>query len=309
MNNSVLEKSPNPQASETALKMPNLFVIGASKSGSSALHAYLKVHPEIAMSLEKEPCYFIDQQELTEMWPIMARRACSHNKDAYLALWKGGEQARYRGEGSVYYSQAPHKSGVPARIKAACPDARIIYTVREPVSRAVGHYWQRFKEFQEELPLERAVVENALYRDTSDYALQMEAYLEHFDRDQIFVIVAEDLRTRRRETLAEVIAWLGLDDYSFSEDEIAEVHKSPSTSRKQRHPLVSSIRNSAAWALLRKYLPSSAVSALRKSATVEFEKKSVDETQARAWLADYLAPRITAFEKLIGRDIPAWRKD
>jgi len=79
MNNSVLEKSPNPQVSETALKMPNLFVIGASKSGSSALHAYLKVHPEIAMSLEKEPCYFIDQQELTEMWPIMARPAEHHN--------------------------------------------------------------------------------------------------------------------------------------------------------------------------------------------------------------------------------------
>ena len=308
MNISTADSTDISSDPASRVSMPNLFVIGASKSGSSALHAYLRVHPDIAMSSEKEPCYFVDQQELEDAWPIMARQPCSHDRDAYLALWDENPNARYRGEGSVYYSQSPHKSGIPARIKSACPDARIIYTVREPVSRAVGHYWQRFKEFQEKLPLEQALKDNPLYRDTSDYALQMNAYLEHFDRDQILVIVAEDLRTRRRETLAEVIEWLGLPNYDFSESEITERHKSPSTSRKERYPLVSFIRNSAACAWARKYLPSSAVATLRKSATVEFEKDTVDETAARAWLTEYLSPRITAFEKLAGRDIPAWGK-
>ena len=286
--------------------MPNLFVIGASKSGSSAFHAYLKPHPDICMSREKEPCFFVDQTELEEAWPIMARQPCSHEWPAYLDLWKGGEGARYRGEGSVYYSQSPHRSGVAGRIAAACPDARIIYTVREPVARAIGHYWQRFKEFQEPLPLDRAVRENALYRDTSDYALQMGEYLKHFDRSQIFVLVAEDLRSRRREVLSEVLEWLELEPYDYKDSEITERHKSPPTSRRERFPLVSTIRDSALWASARKHLPSSVVAKLRKSATVEFDKKDVDDSDAKAWLADYLGPRTRAFEEMIGRELPQW---
>ncbi|GGL77417.1 sulfotransferase family protein [Wenxinia marina] len=286
--------------------LPNLFVIGASKSGSSALHTYLSAHPDIAMSREKEPCFFVDRSELAEAWPIMARQPCSHDLDAYLALWPDGADKRYRGEGSVYYSQAPHKSGVPERIARMCPDARIIYTVREPVWRAIGHYWQRFKEFQEPLPLDRAVRENALYRDTSDYALQLAAYRDHFDPARIHVIVAEDLRTRRRETLADLIAWLGLPPHLFRDDEITDRHVSPPDSRRQRFPLVARLRDSGLWARTRRHLPERAVGLLREGATVRFDKAEVDDSAARDWLSGYLRPRRAAFEEMIGRRIPEW---
>lgn len=297
---------PAPADPASRALMPNMFVIGASKSGSSALHAYLRVHPEICMSQEKEPCFFVDQAELEAAWPIMARHACSHEWPAYLALWSGGEAARYRGEGSVYYSQAPHRSNVAARIAAHCPDARIIYTVREPVGRAVGHYWQRFKEFQELLPIEQACRENALYRDASDYALQLEQYLAHFPADQIKVVVAEDLRTRRREVLAEVFGWLGVSDYQHDESELTDRHKSPPTSRRQRFPLVKKLRDSSLWARARQHLPKAIVDRLREASTAKFDKAQVDESGARAYLAEYLAPRRTAFEALIGRRIDAW---
>ena len=286
--------------------MPNLFVIGSSKSGSSALHAYLQAHPEICMSREKEPCFFVDQAELEEAWPIMARQPCSHEWAAYLDLWAGGEAARWRGEGSVYYSQAPHKSGVAARIAAHCPDARFIYTVREPVARAIAHYWQRFKEFQEPLGLEAAMRENPLYRDTSDYALQLNEYLAHFPADRIKVVVAEDLRSHRRETLADMLGWLGVADYAFSEDEISERHKSPPTSRRQRFPLVKTIRDSGAWAFARRHLPQALVDKLRDASTTTFDKAEVDTSGAQAYLREYLAPRRAAFEALIGRRITAW---
>lgn len=300
--------SSPPTDPERLKLMPNLFVIGASKSGSSALHAYLVPHPDICMSKEKEPCFFVGQRELEEAWPIMARQPCSHDWDAYLDLWKGGENARYRGEGSVYYSQAPHRSGVPARIAAACPDARIVYSVREPVTRAVGHYWQRFKEFQEPLPLDRAVRENPLYRDTSDYALQLRAYLEYFPESQIKIIVAEDLRSRRREVLSDLIAWLGLPDYEYADAQIAERHRSPPTSRRQRFPIVRSIRDSAMWRAVRQRLPQGMIDQLRSAATVTFDKSEVDDSEARQYLSEYLAPRRAEFEEMIGRRITAWDK-
>lgn len=285
---------------------PNLFIIGASKAGSSALHAYLSAHPDICMSSEKEPCFFVDPRELEAAWPIMARQPCSHDRAAYLDLWRGGEGARYRGEGSVYYAQAPHRSGVAARIAAACPDARILYAVREPVTRAIGHYWQRFKEFQEPLGLEAAVRQNPLYRDTSDYALQMQAYREHFDASQIHVIIAEELRRDRRAVLAECIAWLGLPPFAFAADQLADRHASPPTSRRQRFPFVAGIRNSPAWARLRGHLPAAFVGRLRDAGTVSFAKRDIDERGARAYLAEYLAPRRAAFEDMLGRRIAAW---
>lgn len=285
---------------------PNLFIIGASKAGSSALHAYLDAHPDIRMSSEKEPCFFVARDELEQAWPIMARRPCSHDRDAYLALWAGAERARYRGEGSVYYSQAPHRGGVPARIAAAAPDARIIYTVREPVTRAVGHYWQRFKEFQEPLGIEAAMRLNPLYRDTSDYALQLRAYLDHFEASQIHVIVAEELRADRRAVLARCIAWLGLPPCRFDEGQLADRHASPPTSRRQRFPFVGRVRDSALWARARERLPGGVVERLRAAGTVAFEKRQVDEQGARAYLAEYLAPRRAAFEEMLGRRIAAW---
>lgn len=291
---------------QSAPLCPNLFIVGASKAGSSALHAYLAAHPQICMSREKEPCFFVDPGELRSAWPIMARQPCSHDWDAYLDLWNDGENARYRGEGSVFYSQAPHRSNVPARIAAVSPDARIIYTVREPVTRAIGHYWQRFKEFQEPLPLDRAVRENPLYRDTSDYALQYRAYLEHFDASQIRVIVAEDLRAHRREVLAQCIDWLGLEPFAYEEFQLADRHRSPPTSRRQRFPLVSRVRNSGLWSIARGRLPAAFVARLREASTITFDKQQVDEAPARAWLAEYLAPRRAAFEAMLGRRIIAW---
>ena len=297
---------PPPTDPERLKLMPNLFVIGASKSGSSAVHAYLSPHPDICMSSEKEPCFFVDRAELQQAWPVMARQRCSHEWGAYLDLWRGGENAIYRGEGSVYYSQAPHRSHVPARIAAACPDARIVYSVREPVTRAIGHYWQRFKEFQETLSLDRAVRENPLYRDTSDYAAQLRAYLEYFDMGQIKIIVAEDLRTKRREVLSDLLQWLGLPEFDYSEAQLADNHRSPPTSRRQRFPMVSQIRDSAAWAAARKRLPASLVDRLRAASTVRFQKAQVDESGAREYLGRYLAPRRAEFEEMIGRRIEAW---
>ncbi|MEM1387904.1 MAG: sulfotransferase [Pseudomonadota bacterium] len=287
-------------------KMPNLFLIGASKSGSSALHAYLGQHPDIAASSEKEPCFFVDQAELQEAWPIRSRHAHSYDLDAYLALWPSDTTARYRVEASVYYSQTPHRSRVPERIFSACPQARIIYVVREPAERAIGHYWQRFKEFQETRSLDDALREEPLYRDTSDYALQLEAYLKVFPREQIRIVIAEELRAARRDTLQSLFDWLGIASVTLSDTQLRDRHVSPSTSRAARHPAIRAVRDSALWAQMRRVLPRSAVDYLRRQATRPVDKTAVDDAAARAWLASELAPRRAAFEALLGRHVDAW---
>jgi hypothetical protein len=287
--------------------MPNLFVIGASKAGTSSLHAYLRVHPEIWMSPVKEPCHFVDQAELEAAWPIMARNPASYDREAYLDLFAPGADRPYRGEGSVYYAQAPHRSGVAARIAQAVPEARIVYVVREPVARTIAHYWQRAKEFQEPLSLDRAIAENPLYRDTSDYALQLEQYRAVFPDPQIHVLTAEDLKMHRRETLARLFEWLGIDAHAYSDEELAERHRSLADSRKARYPFVKAVRDSRIWATARQYLPGSAVGLLRSAGTRRVDRAAVDDGPVRAELAHYFAARQDAIEALLGRELPEWR--
>ncbi|MAC82102.1 MAG: sulfotransferase [Rhodobacteraceae bacterium] len=289
--------------------MPNLFVIGASKTGSSALHAYLRLHPQIFMSAEKEPCFFVDQQELEEAWPIMARKPVSHDIAAYRAMFRDGSDLAYRGEASVYYSQYPHRSGVAARIAAAVPEARILYIVREPVTRTIAHYWQRAKEFQDLLPIEEAIRSNPIYRDTSDYAAQLDQYRKVFDDSQIHVIVSEELRSDRRAVLNGLFQWLGVECHDFLEEDLADVHVSSSKSRRQRFGFVRTIRDSGIWAKARQSLPSPVVDRLRDLATESFDKKAVEDREIRAWLREYFAPRIDRFEDMIGRRLDVWRAD
>ncbi|PDT50408.1 sulfotransferase [Sinorhizobium fredii] len=284
---------------------PNLFVIGASKTGSSALHAYLDVHPAIQMSRPKEPCFFVEREQLKRMWPVQAHNKVSYELSAYLAMFDD-QSARYHGEASVYYSQYPHIDGVARRIYDFNPEARIVYLVRDPVTRTIRHYWQRAKELFEPLPLDEAVVEGSIYVDASDYKLQVDQYLNYFDRSSICVVSSEDLRVSRRETLGAILGWLDLPPFEFAESDLTDRHVSPSTSRRARFALARSIRDSATWASVRPLVPKLVRSALARAGTATFERASVDDTAVRKWLADYFRPRVAEFEIFCGRKFPGW---
>jgi hypothetical protein len=284
---------------------PNLFIIGAPKAGSSALHAYLDVHPAIQMSRPKEPCYFVEHEQLKRMWPVQSQDRVSYDINAYLAMFDN-PSAAYHGEASVYYSQYPHVNGVARRIHAFNPEARIIYLVRDPVVRTIRHYWQQATELFETLPMEKAIVEGSIYVDTSDYKLQVDQYLKYFDRSSIRVVSSEDLREKRRETLDSIFGWLGLAAIEFTEAELAARHVSPTTSRRARFALARSIRDSSTWAAIRPLMPKAAKDMLARAGTAAFERSSVDDTAVQGWLVDYFRPRVIEFETLCGRKFPSW---
>ena len=87
--------------------MPTFFVIGAAKCGTTSLHEYLDLHPDISMSDVKEPSYFLERTGRTGNKPS--------GRDAYLGLFKEGTAAR--GESSPQYSAFPHQGGVPRAIR------------------------------------------------------------------------------------------------------------------------------------------------------------------------------------------------
>ena len=281
--------------------VPNLFLIGASKSGTSSLYAYLQHFPGVAGANPKEPCFFVARLELTELWPAMAREAVSHDPEAYLAMFRN-RPAGYRLEGSVYYSQASHLAGVLGRIAAASPAARFIYLVRHPVERTMSHYWQRVRALLETRPMDEAIVPGSIYVDTSDYAMQLERYLEHVEPARIRVIMTEDLRNRRQAVLDGVAAWLDLPQLPVNAAFLAEYHASPDEVRLPRFALVRTLRDSAAWYRLRTIMPTGLRQAIGNMAVRKVHQERFDERRVRAFLADHFGARAGRLDALLGTD-------
>lgn len=188
-------------------RLPNFLLIGAMKAGTTSLYHYLKIHPQIFMPEYKAPEFFVEESN----W----RRGIDwYRKQFALA----GADAVAIGEASNVYTKYPRYKGVPQRIAAHIPEARLIYVVRDPINRIRSHYQTRVAEGTEKDPFEKAVFKNPIYIDYSRYTLQIEEYLKYFPREQLLIITAEDLRDIRQATIRQVYEFLGVDAAFVSSD-------------------------------------------------------------------------------------------
>jgi hypothetical protein len=179
--------------------LPNLLVIGARKAGTTSLYHYLSEHPDVWMSPRKELRFFVAERN----WP--------RGLDWYERFFPVA--APVRGEASPCYSEYPLHDGVPARIAALVPEAKLVYLVRDPIERMVSHWvmdhamgW-RPRPFLQEV----ADADHSRFALYGRYWMQLERYLEHFAPEQIRVIDCDALLTRRTEVMAGLFAFLGVD--------------------------------------------------------------------------------------------------
>lgn len=203
--------------------LPNFLVIGAARSGTSSLHTYLSGHPEIAMSRTKELRFFADRPDLDSGPPlddplersrVVTRRGnWRRGLDWYRAQFDGS--APVRGESSPLYTH-PWFSYCAERIFEVLGEPKLIFCVRDPVARAISHYRHAVAQGNEDRSVDAALSPTGLYALTSRYAERLDPYLERFGRERILIIENSDLRSHRRETLAEAFRFLGVDDGFWS---------------------------------------------------------------------------------------------
>jgi hypothetical protein len=180
--------------------LPNLILIGAARCGTTSLHRYLDLHPDVAMSAEKELDFF----SVGARW----ERGVSW----YERQFPSGTLVR--GESSPSYSTYPRTRDVPARMASVVPDARLVYLVRDPIERMLSLYrFARFVLRNESRELTQAVrdFETSRYVVGSRYALQLEQYLPFYPSERVVVIEQSELRHRRAETMRRIFEFVGLD--------------------------------------------------------------------------------------------------
>jgi hypothetical protein len=184
--------------------LPNLIVIGGLKCGTTSLHHYLNLHPEIEMSRPKELNFFVAELN----WGLGA--------DWYAGHFAPG--AAVRGESSPHYTNRPRFQGVAARMHETIPGARLIYMVRDPIDRMLSHYLHNAAGGYEERPLEQALAdERSAYVDRSRYAFQLEPYLDAFGSASLRVVSREELKDDRAGTMRGLFEFLGVDPEFTSE--------------------------------------------------------------------------------------------
>lgn len=200
---------------------PNFFLVGAARSGTTSLWRYLSCHPDIYMSpTAKEPHFFLWAGEQVDFdfggWKRI-HKAYHTNWSAYLDLFRAAT-GRVVGEASVFYLPHPR---TPEKIKARCPDAKIAICLRDPVARAWS--WYRFnKQRQAETAPDFATAllrerENprlfytAQYVGLGRYAPQVERYIEHFGQERVQIILFEDLVQNPARVCLDLYRFLEVD--------------------------------------------------------------------------------------------------
>jgi Sulfotransferase domain len=185
--------------------LPNLIVIGGLKCGTTSLHHYLNLHPEIAMSRPKELNFFVSELN----WELGPEWYASHFD----------RSAPVRGETSPHYTNLPRFDGVAARMRELLGEqARIVYMVREPIARMLSHYFHNVGGGYESRPLAEALGDpESAYVQRSRYAMQLDPYLDAFDREQIMIVANEELAGEREATVRRVFEFCGVDASFTSE--------------------------------------------------------------------------------------------
>jgi hypothetical protein len=207
-------------------RVPDFFIVGHAKSGTSALYEMLKSHPEIFMPEGKEP-WFLASDMRPRFQPPRAGAPVETLED-YLALFAAATPTQRVGEASSSYLWSHTAAAAIAQMQ---PDARIIAILREPASflrslhlQFLRTHVESTKDLQKAMSLEAARREGRhiprrshrpqllQYAEHVSYVAQLRRYHELFGATRVMVIIYEDFRRDNEGTVREVLRFLGVDD-------------------------------------------------------------------------------------------------
>ncbi len=294
----------------TSSRVPDIYIIGAQKSGTTTLYHWLAQHPEIyAHPLAKDYPYFSNDRLFAEE----RRRFFSFQADAPEGLLTLG------GEVNAMYV----KSGAN-RMRMVMPNTKLIAICRDPVERAYSAYTYAVERLLEKRSLQQAIHEEILkckynkyeelqldYIGHGLYAQQLYRILDCFPVSQVKVIIFEEFIERSSHILAEIFNFLGIDD-SFIPD--MTVHNK--TRGGQRFRLLAYLLYNATSfnpllrKIFRRCIPFECRTSLRRF-LVNFNRihsrKPDFPAIVRNQLRKYYKVENEEFERLLGRNINIWQ--
>lgn len=287
---------------------PNLFLIGSMKSATTYLSGLIRQHPAVFMSSPKEPCHFVDQKPLRRAWPYMWEQGYWRSVDRYLGLFADAGAAHIVAEASTTYSKAPMFAGVPERILEFNPNARFIYVMRDPVERAISHYWHRVRFWGEHRSMTSAIRSDPQYVDTSHYAMQLGLYLRHVPKERIYTLTYEELSADPGTQVRGIYGWLGIDT-AFEPSKLkTPVNSAPSEIDKARgYGVLERFRQTPLYTKAHAYVPLPMRKLGVRLAVRRVNPADSNTDAVKDYLRSIQLPQVDELSTLLKRKFPEWR--
>jgi hypothetical protein len=206
-------------------RVPDFFIVGHPRSGTTALYEMLRRHPQIHMPV-KEPRFFSPELSTRVQPEGSPQRPAT--LEAYLSLFDAAKPGQRVGEASPSYLRS---EAAAARIAALQPAARIVAILREPTSflrslhlQYVQSHAEPEKDFGRAIALEAtrrqgrqiprdcAHPEALLYSEQVRYVAQLRRYHAVFPAEQVLVLIYDDFRLDNEATVRRVLHFLDVDD-------------------------------------------------------------------------------------------------
>jgi hypothetical protein len=300
------------------MTMPNFFIIGAQKAGTSSLYHYLKQHPQVYMSPIKEPFFF--DHELNAKGEVVRAEfggpGPPHIKFAnigeYRTLFREVSGEKAIGEASVLYIYAP---GTAERIKRYVPEARVIALLRNPADRAYSAFLHAVRIGREPLTsFAQALQEEDVrirdnwhyifhYRNRGLYHAQLERYYEVFGREKVGVWLYEDLSDDPIGVVQSTLRFLGVDD-TFVPD-ISTKHNPARVPKSEAARFMIRVMNTTLPFVSKVSSPASDKFRQLVNSRILAESPSIDP-EIRQELIEGYREDILKQQELIGRDLSVW---
>jgi sulfotransferase family protein len=296
-------------------RMPNLFIIGAAKAGTTALYNYLTQHPQVFLCRVKETMFFNREEYYA--------RGLDWYEDVY---FQGAEGYPVRAEATPHYLYWSEK--VAPRIKEVYGGrpVKFIVSFRDPVSRAYSWYWNMVREGREDLDFDEAlrVEESRLeqyryelyqlgsmvygYSAGSRYASLLQPYLELFSLENFFFVFQDDLKSRANETCKEIFEFLGIE----SSIQINTSNSNPASMPRSRLLHKTLRQRSLFKEFIKPFIPKRVRRPLKKR-MMQVNLKETPYVPLDPQLAHELRlsyrTELEKLEKITGRELSSWKAE
>ena len=285
--------------------LPNFFIVGAPKAGTTSLYFYLEQHPEIFMSPLKETNFF--SHDATVKQNLYYKERGINNWNNYLALFKEAENKKAIGEASVSYLFYPEVAGA---IKEKFPDGKIIIMLRNPVERALSHYYMDHKlgyvsdSFDDILfTKSHSPMQSLFYQQFIQlgfYFEQVERYITVFGKENVMIIFFEDFKNDTSAEIRKLYRFLAVD-----ENVIIDTNKKHNAFQNPRNAIVHTFyKNKFLRQTVKRMVPEKQMERV-KNIFLTRKKNMVSEIVLQ-YLRDLYKPDIQQLSKLVNRDLSSW---
>ncbi len=264
--------------------LPNFLGIGANRSGSTWIARNLMEHPDIFLPRKKE-IHFFDRHY---------QEGIAYYEGEFLA-WNGEHAV---GEVTPQYF---HDPSITHLIKENLPDVKMFVSLRNPVDRAYSQYWRMVatSSIDPSTTFEDVLESNDLVLQIGCYSDHLTRFFEYFAAEQLLIMIYDDLQENPDTFLDDLFSFLGVGIGPGSELREQRINAAAS--------LKSLSRSKPLWYLYRTLNRLHLYSFAGK--LERFNRRSLPSMKAetRRFLVDYYEDQNTKLEKLIGRELTAWR--